>query len=437
MWSSSRPLLRVVVPLATSLSIAAQGRVWTVDDTPGTGADYASIQGAIGAGPVNDGDVLLVKPGTYTSFNYTNGKALTIQADTGGAVNVRPSSGLGATISNLPAGRSIQLRGLAMTQLTLSNCAGTIWIEECEITAEWNGDFDDALTITGSSDVILIRSSARGADGSVNCPYWETNRAGVGLSISTSTVTAYGCRFQGGKGGNHLDFNQVNCFGMSGGAGVRSNSTQDRLFFSDCELAGGGSNYCEYDSVGCFCPHGGAGLDSRGESTLLDSTTTGGPGQPGGTFGCGDAPPGPDVVGTSQFLPGRALRATTSSPVRENGSISLHIEGPPHVPVWLGRSAAPESTRRIGLWRGIVLLDMSFVTGLALVGITDANGILDRTLPVGAFPLGLESFTAFWQLVYMESPRLPGGFKVLREPKEPKVFVLGQGSMIVALDESF
>ena len=48
-----------------------------------------------------------------------------------------------------------------------------------------------------------------------------------------------------------------------------------------------------------------------------------------------------------------------------------------------------------------------------------------------------ESSADFWQYVYMESPRLPGGFKTPRRPKEPKTFVLGQGSMIVELDDSF
>src|SRR6185436_9930505 len=148
---------------------------------------------------------------------------------------------------------------------------------------------------------------------------------------------------------------------------------------------------------------------------------------------CDDAPAGPDTTGngTIELLPGESLRASTSSPVRENGTISVHLEGPPNVPIWLSRAPAPRSTPRIRLWRGISLLNHAGAPKLAFVGITDANGVLERTLPVGTMPAGLESSTSFWQFVYMETPRLPGGFKVLRQPKEPKSFVLGQGSMIV------
>src|SRR6185436_1191087 len=161
---------------------------------------------------------------------------------------------------------------------------------------------------------------------------------------------------------------------------------------SDCQLIGGQCWYCLDTAAGCSCPSGGAGLYSQGSAFLLDSTTTGGPGRlSDGFIACDDAPAGPDTTGngTIELLPGESLRASTSSPVRENGTISVHLEGPPNVPIWLSRAPAPRSTPRIRLWRGISLLNHAGAPKLAFVGITDANGVLERTLPVGTMPAGL------------------------------------------------
>lgn len=164
MRTLSRYLLLLVIPIALALAPWAQGKVWIVDDTPSTGADFASIQAAIDAATVVDGDVLLVKPGNYSSLSITNGKALTIQADSGGIATVFvPYSG--SLVSGLPAGKSVRLRGLSMNQVCLSNCAGTIWLEDCTITAEpQSGSAPHGLKVSSCADVILIQSSIVGGD---------------------------------------------------------------------------------------------------------------------------------------------------------------------------------------------------------------------------------------------------------------------------------
>lgn len=427
--------LQWLVPFCLALATEAQGKVWTIDDSAGTGADFASIQAAIDDSAVVDGDVLLVAPRSYASLSLANGKALTIQADVGGVASV-PTFPL-CEVFDLPAGKSVGLRGLSMRQLTLSNCAGTVWVEECIVTGYAEAD---GISVTSCDDVILIKNSVRAGDGGICVDVWVGGtRSGIGLSVSDgSAVHSYGCRFQGGDGGSERGFSISDpCFGSWGGAGVASTSAQNELFFSDCELEGGRSNYCVADSSWCFCPRGGTGLVSLGQVFVLDSTLTGGLGRPIG-WSCAAAPDGFDYTGTPQFLPGRAMRVTTGSPVRENSTVSLQIEGPPHVPVWMAYAAAPKSSALVGFLRGISLVPLlSPATGFDWLGVTDASGSLDLTLPFGALPAGRESSLAFVQVFYMESPILPGGFKVLRVPPVPKVFVLGQASMLIGLDESF
>jgi hypothetical protein len=221
-------------------------------------------------------------------------------------------------------------------------------------------------------------------------------------------------------------------------------TSQDRLFFSDCVLRGGMGSIStdDFDQIGCLFPRGGPGLDTAGSAFVLDSTLSGGPGHPSfGAFcsgcNCNTGIDGPAFLGTPTFLPGKAQRATTSPAIREGGSLSIRVEGPPHVPVWFAASLAPRSTRHIGDLRGFVLLDLSSSPPLFFMGVTDAAGVLEKTVPFADLPAGIESSTTFFQFMYMESPMLPGGFKILRQPREEKVLVLGQGSMIVGLDEAF
>ena len=92
-----------------AVASSAQGKVWVVDDTPGTGADFADIQPAINSATVSAGDVLLVKPGAYGKISCQ--KALTIQADSGGTVTVGSFSDPHSEVRNIGAGKMLRLRG--------------------------------------------------------------------------------------------------------------------------------------------------------------------------------------------------------------------------------------------------------------------------------------------------------------------------------------
>lgn len=339
------------------------------------------------SGPVVD----VPQPSSVLEGNLTNGKALTIQADVGGGVFVHSTPDFGGQVAGLPAGKSVRLRGLAMNQIRLANNGGTVWMENCLVLAEYTGS-QDAIVVTSSSDVVLLNTSATGTAGLRTCvdPFeYLFNFPGAGLLVSGgSNVAAYGCRFQGGDGGSHETLDFIHCTSDSGAAGVRSLSLQDKLFLSDCLMTGGSCDACRPDQLGCLCPHAGHGVDAAGETFLLDSVAKGGiPARPNLSH-CDAATPGSDLVGAVQTLPGKALRASVASPVHENESISIHIEGPAFVPVWLVRAAAPHSMRQIRGFRGVLLLDWSTWYGLTLLGVTDATGTLDRALPAGALPRG-------------------------------------------------
>jgi hypothetical protein len=337
---------------------AAQGDVWVVDDTAGPGVDFATIQHAIDSASVDDGDVLLVRPGSYGQFRAWNGKALTIQADGSGVqVSALPS------VRNLPAGESFLIHGLALRGLELSGCAGTLWVEECAITGV---DGVDAVAVDRCSDVILIRVVATGGDGT-NCAF--DYAVGRGLVVwDRSSVQAYGCRFEGGPAGTRrLVAPGFPCGAEDGGAGVDYSDGTDQLFLSDCEVLGGPSTSCQLSGLGdCFCGSGGVGLVSDGRSILLECTVTGGPAlfHPSD---CGVPTPGADYTGQLEFLPGRALRATVGSPVRENGTVAIHLEGPPNVPVWMLYAGFPRASVFRPDVRGVRLLPSGHLSGTELL----------------------------------------------------------------------
>ena len=416
--------LRILAAIVGVSSLSAQTHVWVVnDDGP---ADFADLQPAIDA--ASSGDILLVKRGTYGGMDVA-GKTLTIQADRNAlgtvVVSVEATGASRNRIRDLAPGQSVRVRGLLLADspsgLELTNNAGTVWVEDCQVSCLTEGSENPGLSVSDSSAVVLIRSSFLGADGADCDDDFATAVPGPGLRVANAQVHAFGCSFQGGSAGTYVDFCcPFMCLPVDGADGIRSSSAQDFLFLSGCTVQGtyGSSEFFE---VGCFSGSAGAGLVAAGVASVLDSVVQGGPAKTGFCA----AAAGPDTVGPVDFLPGRAMQMQLDSPVRENGTIDVAFFGPAGAQVWMRARLNPEPAF-VGAMGSLLVPEPG---ALQFMGTIGSTGVLFRAIPLGNLPPGVQGRVIFAQGLYLDmSARL--------EQQHPTRTILGEGSMLVELDEA-
>ena len=414
--------------LGFSPPLAAEGQVWIVDAAGG--GDFTTIAAAISA--VGDGDIVLVRQGTYVESPSVVGKSLTIQADDGATV-IAGVAGMSspASIRNLTASQSVRLQGLTLALgLNLVNNQGSVWIEDCSITSGHPG-----ILAQDSTAVVLIRTTARG-DELTQCTDGDFE-AGSGLVLERASVHAFGCTFTGGDGFMITKFfPPSDCFAQYAGDGIRSLDAQDFLFLSDC-TARGGEGICTLHEFGVRIGESGQGLRAIGTAEVLDSKLEGGPpGHQSWVF-----PPAPVCTpaglpssGPVRTHPGRSLRFTWADQASEQSPVELTFEGPPHAAVLLSSgpkvetlfSLTPLGSALIGLPRQ-----------LDFAGFLDATGRLSITVQLPPLHPLVEGRPVFAQAYYLDPhPAGPlGGSGKIRHV--PLRFVRGEGSMLVGLDESF
>ena len=209
-------------PLLASLSLAplaAAGQVWTVDDDPG--ADFTEIQPAIAA--ASAGDVILVKEGFYPIFNLGKGLAIVAEADE----DVRIDGSW--RIESIPAGEFALLRGLRTAAidrqgLIVTECAGSVWVEDCIIHAGHQPLITeqhqtDGVDVYLSADVVIARCDITGGHGSNIGGHGYPTDGGNAVRAISSTVTVLDCTLRGG-GGADAPHNEW-WDGGSGGSGVQ------------------------------------------------------------------------------------------------------------------------------------------------------------------------------------------------------------------------
>ena len=417
-----------------SARLSAQGSVWIVDDTPGPGVDFSSIQAAVNAAV--DGDVLLVKSGDYVDLSI-NGKALTIQAEAGASVRIGTNQPI--RVLQLAPTKRVLLRGLVIRGfhgMQLSGCAGPVWVEDC--TVNQFRFYEPGIQVANSDSVALLRTGSRGGDGDTFFGACDGSLlASAGLEVDgSSAVHVFGCTLIGGRGGA---CHQGLCRDdpLPGAPGIAVAAPGGFLFLSDANSTGGsglcfGEGFPFLDCVPPICSQGGAGLQEDGDVHVLDSSLIG-----AAAVSTTSPPftgaPGEDIVGDPDFLRGKALRFEASSPVREGESVALSFEGPPWTPVYLATGSGPNA-HFVENVRGTVLV--SELAQIEFVGFTGADGTLETTRDLPDLPAGVDSTLVFYQALYVVNA--PAAASMLHDlvRRLPR-FVLGAGSMVVQLDEQF
>ena len=307
--------------LAVSLCAArpAHASVIVVDASIGPGTDYEFLWQALDAAA--DGDVLLVRPGFYETWNTVDGRSLTVIAD-GDGVSVDGTF----TVRNLAPGQRVVLRGLEIGlggSVELYDNDGVVYVEDCTILADQEGGAGQyAGLLAVESRLVVTRCTVAG---SMNYAVHEAPPS-PGLQAIGSEVVITSSTLVGGEGDDPY------AVSVPGAAGLWLDGSSATLQ-GTIVLGGYGDTAV-----------GGTGVVALNGSTLrlLQTSTAGGSGTPAGAAQSVD---GSSVV---LGLTGVAHALPSVSPVREGELVSVTVQGAPGDLVWLALSLSPGWTPVFG-----------------------------------------------------------------------------------------
>ena len=262
----STTLTTLALAFLLAASASAQ-TVYVVAPMPGPGVFSTDIQPAIDAAV--DGDLVLVKSGSYSGFNIT-AKGISVVADAGASV---VANGL-VFISNISATQFVLLQGLTThgdttsPAIILLNAPGPIWIESCNVTGGVrNASGLVGVQISTCPSVVIERSVMTGGSGAAG---GTTDQGAPGLHVANSTVTVGDSLCIGGNGAPTLVLGPNAGFGAAG-LRVLAAST---VFASGTTFKGGNGAPPAPPNF----PGGGAGsgINTSGAVTVLECTSTSG-----------------------------------------------------------------------------------------------------------------------------------------------------------------
>jgi hypothetical protein len=322
--------------IAFLLLAAAAQTVHTVDDTPGTRADFGDIQSAVLSAV--GGDTILVYDGTYASF-VLDGKDLAVVGENPGTVQVVGTS----RVEHVGPAQEVLLHNLDLVgqdaeALIVDQAAGRLWIQECSLASQNGaGSGETALVLDGATDVRLLRSEVQGGSGAGGLGGWS---GGAGLDARASSLQVFDSTVSAGDGGDAAPFGFD---GGDGGDAVVLDHVALRAWYSSFSAGDGGyADYCESCPGGLVCLEPGSGGTALIVSNpppapsielLLTALIPGaaGPGaKPPGREPCPDGQPGSPSSGTapgdvvSLFQPQRSL--WVPSPVRDGGAGEIYLQ---------------------------------------------------------------------------------------------------------------
>ena len=331
--------------------VATGQQTLIVDAGNGPGTDETDIQPAVNR--ANPGDLIRVRPGTYSSFSLTRGIA--IIGEPGALVGEFgiPSTPGDVLIENVPAGQLTQISGFTFIagNITVRNCGGTVAIESMRshlslspivevqdcADARIKSFFFGTATITRSSCTLVDISSAAAT------PFAAVSIDDSTVTITDSTVAARGAMF----------------------AAVPAVSVQNSvLFVQDSVLASTGSIGAASAVVG------------NGEVHFARTSV--------------DGANAPGLAPTLTTIPTDYATVRTATP-NLGGVLTVDIQGRP------GNAFAPS----VGLPRiplGLGLGNPLAITPIAsgAFGLLPANGLVSITFPVPNVP-SLVGSTLAWQ----------------------------------------
>jgi hypothetical protein len=240
--------------LCASFASSAVATTWIVD-VNGTG-QFTNIPPAIAA--AQDGDVIIVLPGNYSSFTLT--KSLTIV----GQGNVT-AFGSVLAVNNIPAGNRAAVVNLRASGLSVTNCAGHVIVQDV-LPASVGAPF--SLGVTNSADVRLRGIVTGSATARPQLSRIELARCTIygpgggfladgeiGLdSAGQNRLHMVGTAMIGGQGGE----SPGGSFAGDGAVALRTLNS-DLVIFAEGEIYGGAGGDANPTVPGQPCYHTGDG----------------------------------------------------------------------------------------------------------------------------------------------------------------------------------
>jgi len=386
------------VPLAV-LSIALlaptlPASVHVVDDDGGAGVNFTSISAAVAAAV--DGDIILVKNGSYTGFTLDD-LGVVITADLGHAVQVNGQ----VVVKNLAAAKAATISGVDVNSnssgeaVLLQSNVGSVFFERATIVGSGIQIFQTAIGLSASqcADVTIVDCSISVAFGA----------GGVsGLDLVNTSAHVYNSSLSGGAQPIET---------LPGGAGCRVFG--GFLFAAGTSFQGGQGGDGALQPPFGICTDGGmggAGLQLVGgaDAKIVDSSFAGGAGgAPGGPL-CvaGPTGPGQDLSGGTLYsFPWPARTYDIPSPAREGTNGFISLAGDPGEFVWVFFSFVQTPTYAHTIKGTLLPGTPNFII---FFGALPASGVLSATVPVPIHPSAL-SFALVEQAVYFTQAK---GFQV-------------------------
>ena len=386
--------LRLSVPLVAALTGAVHAGEIIVDRS-GAG-DTLDITSALAF--AQDGDLILVRPGTYREDLLLDGLSVSIVAQQEGTAVVEGR----LVIRSISSHQPVLLHGLRfegvsdpaldaqLPTLEGLDLDGQLTVARCAFVGAPAADSTQAFDPVGGAGARLedaFRFTARasiflGGDGvdELSCTDGD---GGDGLQLESSRAALWGCELEGG-GGMSCTFDLGDGPG-EGGAGLRAEGS--RIFLSGCAMDGGAGG-----ENGDFIPlpggdgGNGAATDALTRLILVDTTSAGGAG--GGSFA---GPPGASGLpfagaGLVRTLPGASEDHETPIFVRAQSLHPIEVRGTPGAVARLHLvPAAPfffDVARAAGATPGVGPVP----TQELVLGTIPASGVLNASVGIPALP---------------------------------------------------
>ncbi|MCI0588067.1 MAG: hypothetical protein L0323_14640 [Planctomycetes bacterium] len=423
--------------------------VWVVDDNGGPGVDFTDIPPAIAAAA--DGDILLVKAGTYAPFTLS-GKGLRILGDGPQVTKVGgnpPSPPVGtAVISNVPSSSFVYIEGLhfratgffginLLQPLQVSGAGTRVALRDV-VVGQTGGslsgfDLQPGLGVDGAL-VHLFGSSVFGT-GPIGC----NADAGAALRVSLGgLVHAAGSSFIA-KGPQCCS--PISACPSAGGPGIlvapAASGPSTRAWIADSTVKGGPNAILPGSTTGpgLRVDSGTARVSGGGTSFVQGGALAGGGGCGVAVFTTGSAEvvvhsavlvgcPGQTIPITSG--PGIALGAPPLPVLRATGDFTLSgnvtlslTDGPPGAPFAIAIDEAPAHFGIPGPFLGELLIGPPPSLFLLSGGLS-ASGEFSLTIPLSGAPSNLAYLPLFLQAAAFDAAtsvwRLSNAAVVLLRP---------------------
>ena len=384
--------------LAGPLAIVLVGSAWAgeiIVDASG-GGDMVDITTALAL--AQDGDLVLVRPGTYTEDLLLDGLSVSIVAQHKGTALVEGR----IVIRSLSSTQPVLLHGLRFEGVTdplldaqrstleAEGLAGELTVAHCVFIGAPAADSTQAFDPVGGTGAHLdgvLRFSARGSvfqggDGvdELSCTDGD---GGDGLQLESSRGALWGCRLEGGAGMScSFDFGDGP---GEGGAGLHAEGSD--LFLSGCTSTGGagGINGDSLPLPGGDGGHG-ANTDALARLFIVDTASTGGAG--GSSFAGPNGADGQPYVGAGLVRPLTGASEGHDTPifVRAQSLHPIEVRGEPGALARLSLvDQAPfffDAARAAGGALGASPMPTQQIT----LGPIPASGVLNTSIGIPALP---------------------------------------------------